>query len=882
MPRWSRFRRMFGLEPRADVAAELTFHVEMRVRELIEQGESPERARALALERFGDFDQAWKECVNINERRRRHMERAEFFTELKQDLGYALRMMRRTPGFTAAALLTLALGVGANSAIFSVVNGVLLQSLPFRDAERLHLVQMLYPDGTRYTSLSAPDFMSVRGDARVFEQIEAIDQRNVTLLGAGEPRELEAAFVSGGLFDMLGFKIATGRGFRPEENRPGQSQVVILGHGLWQRVFGGDRNVLGKPITSAGVTYTIVGVAAPDASLPDAVEAYFPMEFGPTYDATTAQGRRSEFLTVVARATADANEAAIDGDLKRIGSQLQNAFPDSNDGLTFTSKPLREFMVGDVRRPLYVLFGAVGFVLLVACVNVANLLLARGSARHGELSVRAAVGAGRARLIRQLLTESLLLGLIGGALGLGVAYWSTQALITARPADLPRIDDIRLSGTVVMFTLGLAMLTSLIFGLVPALQVTNQHLLLGLQETGRSGGSGGRRMHRLRSTLVVAEMALAVILLTGAGLLIRSFIALTQVDPGFQPQGAITLRVTLQGAEYQNGDQIRSRVDQLIARVRELPRVTAVGVGAVLPLGGLGGLNDFAVEGAPPPPPDVNQEIAVAGASPDYFKAIGAPLVRGRFFTDLDQAKSPLVAVINEAAAKKWFPNQDPIGRRVLSSNPTPREIVGIVGDVLQRTPGEPAVAQMFLPYAQRTSRTIRLIVRSNGDAMTLAAAVREQVRALDPNLPLADATPLADVVSRSVARPRFYTSLLTLFAAVALILSATGIFGVMSYAVAQQSKEIGIRMALGARAADVLRSIVGRAVGLAALGVLAGVIAAIALGGFLRSQLFGVTVFDPTTLATVIVVLLASAALASLLPASRAARIDPVTTFRQ
>ena len=881
MPRWTRFRKLFGLDPKADVDAELNFHVDMRIRESIEEGDTPERARQRALRRFGDLDRTRRELIVINQRRRQRMDRAEFLTELKQDLGYAVRMMRRTPGFTAAALVTLALGIGVNSAIFSVVNGVLLESLPFRDAERLHVVQMLYPDGTRYTSLSAPDFMSVRADARVFEQIEAIDQRNVTMLGAGEPREIDAAFVSGGLFDMLGFTIATGRGFRSEENKRGQGQVVVLGHGLWQRVFGGDPSVLGRSITSAGISYTIIGVAAPDASLPDAVEAYFPIEFGPTYDANTAQGRRGEFLTVLARAGTDANDATIDGDLKRIGAQLQSAFPDSNDGLTFTSRPLREFMIGDVRRPLYVLFGAVGFVLLVACVNVANLLLARGSARHGELSVRAAVGAGRARLIRQLVTESMLLGWIGGALGLGLAYWSTQALIAARPADLPRIDDIRLSTTVVMFTFGLSMVTSLIFGLVPALQVTNRQLLLGLQESGRSGG-GGRRMHRLRSTLVVAEMALAVILLTGAGLLIRSFIALTQVNPGFQPGGAITLRVTLQGAEYATADQVRNRVDQLLTRVRELPQVTAVGVGSILPLGGLGALNDFAVEGAPPPPPDVNQEIAVAGASPDYFKAIGAPLIRGRVFTDLDQPKSPSVVLLNEAAAKKWFPNQDPIGRKVLSSSPTPREVVGIVGNVLQRTPGEPAVAQMFLPYAQRTGRTIRLIVRTNGDPMAMASAVREQVRALDPNLPLAEATPLADVVSRSVARPRFYTSLLTLFAAVALILSATGIFGVMSYAVAQQSKEIGIRMALGARAADVLRSVLGRAVGLAGLGVIAGIIAALGLGGFLRSQLFGVTIFDPATLGSVSAVLLLSAALASLLPATRAARIDPIRAFRE
>jgi putative ABC transport system permease protein len=878
MPRWTRFRKMFGLEPRPDVEAELSFHVEMRMRELVDQGETPERARQLAIQRFGDYEGARQACVEINQRRRRHMNRAEFLTELKQDIGYAFRMMRRAPAFTAAALVTLALGIGANSAIFSVVNGVLLESLPYRDAGRLHHVQMLYPDGTQYDSLSAPDFMSVRADTRVFEQLEAIDLGSVTVLGAGEPQEIEAAYVSDGLFDMLGFGVSMGRPFRPEENRPGQATVAILGHGLWQRLFGGDANVLGRTITSAGVTYTIVGVAAQGAVLPYAAELYFPIEYRPIFDATTAQGRRSEFLAVIGRARADVDAAAIDADLKRVGSQLMVAFKQTNDGLTFASKPLREVIVGDVQRPLFVMLGAVGFVLLVACANVANLLLARGSARHGELSVRAAVGAGRARLIRQLVTESILLGLIGGVLGLGLAYWSTQALIAARPADLPRIDDIHLNGTVVLFTFGAALFTSLIFGFIPALQATNEHLLRGLQESGRSGGGG--RTHRLRATLVVAEMALAVILLTGAGLLIRSFIALTEVNPGFQPEGAITLRLTFQGAEYQGGDQVRNRVDQLIGRVRELPQVTAVAAGSILPLGGLGALNDFAVEGAPQPPPDVNQEIAVAGATPEYFKAIGTPLVRGRLFTDLDQPKSPPVVLLNEAAARKWFPNQDPIGRRVLSGGP--REVVGIVGDVLQRTPGQPAVAQMFVPFTQRTGRTIRLIVRTSGDPLTLAAAVREQVRALDPNLPLPQATPLADVVTRSVARPRFYMSLLTLFAAVALVLSATGIFGVMSYAVAQQSKEIGIRMALGARAPDVLRSVVGRALALAGAGVIVGVGAAVLLGGFLGNQLFGVTRFDPATLGAVIVVLMASAALASLLPATRAARIDPIRAFRE
>ena len=880
MARWTRFRRMFGLEPKADVEAELAFHVEMRIRELIEAGETPERARQRALQRFGDFDRARRECVAIDQRRRQRMDRAEFWTELKQDLGYALRMMRRTPAFTAAALVTLALGIGANSAIFSVVNGVLLQSLPYRDAGRLHVLQMLYPDGTKYSSLSAPDFMSVRAGQQVFDQVEAGDTRLLTMIGAGEPREIDGAFVSDGLFEMMGLKVAIGRGFRPEENRKGQAQVVLLGHGFWQRAFGGDPAVLGRPITSAGLTYTIIGVTAPEATLPNQVDAYFPIEYTAIYDANTQQGRRGEFLSVVARAKAGVDAAAIDADLKRLGTQLQNTFPESNDGLTFASRPLRETIVGDVRRPLLILLGAVGLVLLVACANVANLLLARGSARQGELSVRAAIGAGRARLIRQLVTESILLGLIGATLGLALAYWGTQALVAARPADLPRIDDIRLNATVVWFTFGAALVTSLVFGLIPAMQATNDQLLQGLQESGRGSG-GGRKTQRLRAGLVIAEMALAVVLLTGSGLLIRSFLALTEVDPGFQPGGAMSVRVTLQGADYQNGDQVRVRVDQLVQRLRSLPGVTAIGVGSILPLGGLGALNDFAVDGAPPPPPNVNQEIAVAGASPDYFKAIGAPLKRGRLFNDLDQPKSPPVALLNEAGARRWFPGEDPIGRRVMSGGAT-REVVGIVGDVLQRTPGQPAVAQMFVPYTQRTGRSIRIIVRAAGDPLALAPSVREQIRALDPNLPLAEATPLQDMVTRSVARPRFYMSLLTLFAAVALALSATGIFGVMSYAVAQQSKEIGIRMALGARASDVLRSVVGRAMTLAGIGVIAGLAVALAFGGAIRSQLFGVTIFDPATLATVVVVLMASAAMASLLPATRAARIDPVKAFRE
>jgi putative ABC transport system permease protein len=878
MARWTRFRRLFGLEPAADVEAELAFHVEMRVRELIEQGETPQRARQLALQRFGDYQGARDECVAINQRRKRQMQRTEFLTELKQDVGYAIRMLRRTPSFTAAALLTLALGIGANSAIFSVVHGVLLESLPYRAADRLHVLQMLYPDGTRYTSLSAPDFMSVRQESQVFEQLEAFGGGPMTLTGSGEPQELATGRVTAGLFEFLGFELRAGRGFVAEENGAGRNHVAVLGYGLWQRMFGGELNAIGRSITLGGRPYSIVGVLSPEARLPEAVELYVPLEFNDTFDASTARGRRSEFLAVVGRARPDATAQGLDSELRSISARLQSVFPDTNGRLYFTSVPLRELIVGDVQRPLLVLLGAVGFVLLVACANVANLLLARGSARHGELAVRAALGAGRVRLIRQLVTEAVVLAMAGGLLGLALAYGGTEALIAAKPADLPRLDEIGLDSTVVFFTLGAALLTGLIFGMVPALQATNEHLIRGLQESGRVGG-GGRRAHRMRSALVVAEMALAVILLTGSGLLIRSFIELTRVDPGFQPDGALAVRVSFQGELYRTGDPVRRRIVDIEERLRALPGVTAVGAGSVLPLGGLGALNDFAVEGAPPPPPNVNQEIAVASATPDYFMAIGAPLLRGRLFTGLDHDKAPRVVLLNEAAVRRWFPDQDPLGKRVLSGGP--REVIGVVGDVLQRNPGQAAAPQMFVPYTQRTSASARFVVRTQGDPLALAASVREQIRALDPNLPIADVMALNEMVARSIARPRFYTSLLTLFAAVALALSATGIFGVMSYTVAQQSREIGIRMALGARTADVLRSVVGRALVLAGIGVAAGVVVALALGRVIRTQLFGVDVFDPITLASVIAVLLASAAFASLWPARRAARVDPVSAFR-
>jgi putative ABC transport system permease protein len=880
MRRWARFRRLFGPDPSGDVDAELAFHLEMRIRELIEQGEPPERARQLALQRFGDYDQSRKECLAIDERRKRRMTRTEYLTELRQDVGYALRMLRRTPGFAFVAILTLALGIGANSAIFSVVYGVLLESLPYRSADRLYQPRMLYPDGTAYTSLSAADFMSVREGNRVFEQVEAYATGVFTLLGAGEPQEIRGARVSDGLVDLLGLRLTLGRRFAAEEHRPGQSNVAVLDHGFWQRVFGADPGVLGRKVTIGGVPYTIVGVLAPGVRLPDVADMYVPLEYDDTFSASTAKQRRSEYLDVIARARPGVSAAQVEDDLKRLGAELQAAFPASNGTLTFTSTSLRSMIVGDVQKPLLMLLGAVALVLLVACANVANLLLARASARQSELAVRIAMGAGRGRLLRQLLTESLVLGLAGGAAGLLIAYWATRALVNAQPADIPRLEHVGLNGTVLLFTLAISLVTGVVFGLLPALQATGARLSRSLSEGGRSGASG-KGAHRVRATLVVAEMALSVVLLMGAGLLIRSFVQMTRVASGFSPDHAMTFRITLQGDEYARAQQIRDRVAAFESRLRALPGVSAVGLTTVLPLSGLGSVVDFLVVGAPPPPPDVNAEIGRASVTPEYFAAIGAPLRRGRGFTAQDDSRGPAVAIVNESAVRRWFRDRDPIGQQVEMSG-VRREVIGVVGDVRQRQPGQPVAAQLFTPYAQVTTRSVLFVVRSAEDPIPLAPSVRAAIRTLDPNLAVTDFRPLTQLVASSVARPRFYTSLLALFAGVALALAATGIFGVMSYAVAQRGREISIRMALGSRADQVLKMIVGRAVALAGAGALIGIVAAVALGRVIQSQLFGVGILDPITLATVVCLLIGSAAAASFLPARRAAATDPATVLRE
>ena len=806
------------------------------------------------------------------------MARTGYLTELRQDVGYALRMLRRAPGFTLVALFTLALGIGANSAIFSVVQGVLLAPLPYRDAARLYRVTTLYPDGTPY-SLSPPDFMSVREQTRTLEQAEALSGGVYTMLGAGEPREVRGTSVSDGLFGLLGLQFAIGRGLLPGENQPGHERVAVLDYGFWQRQFGGDPGVLGRTIRIAGTPVEIVGVLESGSRLLDDADVYTPLVYDDTFSAATAKGRRGEYLTVIGRATPATSLAQIDGDLRRIGGLLQSAFRETNETLTFNATPLADVIVGDVRTPLLVLLGAVAFVLLVACANVANLLLARASARQAELAVRAALGAGRGRLLRQMLAEAVVLGTGGAILGLAIAFAATRALVAAQPADIPRLSDVGVDRAVVIFTFALAIVTSLAFGILPALQLTGTRVQTGLRETARGGaGIGGQRM---RSALVVAEIALAVVLLTGAGLLIRSFIQLTRVDPGFSAGQALSFRVVLQGERYEQDQPTRIRVAEFEERLGGLPGVTTVGATSVLPLSGRGAMVGFAVAGAPPPPPNVNSEIALASATPGYLPAIGATLRQGRHFSAQDDTGAPLVAIVNEAAVRRWFPGQNPIGRRLIT-NGVRREVVGVIADVLQRSAAEPVAPMVFVPFAQRTIRSIKMVVRTNGDPSALAPAIRAEIRGLDPELAIADITPMTRLVARSLKAPGFYTSLLALFAGIALVLAAIGVFGVMSYAVAQRAREISIRLALGALPRDVLRMIVGRAIGLSAIGVVVGLIAAVALGRFIQGQLFGVGLVDPVTFGAVPLVLGASAGLASFLPARRATKLDPASALRE
>ena len=800
-------------------------------------------------------------------------------TTIQQDIKFAGRMLWKNKSVTFIAIIALALGIGANTAIFSVVNAVLLKPLPYRDADRLVWIWGNVRGGSTRASVSPPDFFDYRAQNNSFEHLAASTSVSVpfNLTGAGEPERLNGSAVTTNYFQALGVEPALGRTFLAEEEQEGRNQVVVLSHGLWQRRFGSDTSLVGKTIILDGRSVTVVGVMPAGVQFPQTAELWVPL-FNSTHP--EMQARAAHFLRPIGRlkpgVTLEQAQAEMDG----IARRLEEQYPESNARWSLRLVPLQEQIAGNVRPTLLILLGAVGFVLLIACANVANLLLARAAARQKEIAIRTALGASRARIVRQLLTESLLLAVVGGLVGVVLALWSVDLLVSLSAGRVPRAGEIGIDAVVLGFTLGVSLLTGLVFGLVPALQASKPDFNESLKEGGKSATEGLRR-NRIRSALVVAEVALALVLLVGAGLLVKSFIGLQRVSPGFDAENVLTMRIDLSRAKYATPEAAGNFYTQLQERVSALPGVEAVGMISELPLSGQPNDTYFTVEGRPAQEAGQRVTADYRRINHDYFRAMTIPLLRGRYFSEQDFRQSAQVAIISETMAERFFPNEDPLGKRLLISapEPTPYEIVGIVGDVRHRALDVEVYQMMYVPTARRLSTN--LVVRTATDPSTIASAVRNEVWAIDRDQPVSAVRTMGEVLSQSVAQQRFTTSLLGIFAAVAMILAAVGIYGVMAYSVTQRTREIGVRLALGAQTRDVFRLVVGQGMLLTIIGVAVGLVAAIFLTRLMESLLFGVSATDPTIFVAISFLLIAVALLACYVPARRATRVDPMEALR-
>jgi putative ABC transport system permease protein len=807
---------------------------------------------------------------------------------MKKDIAYALRQLLKHPAFSLIAILTLALGIGANTAIFSVVNAVLLRPLPYTAPHELVWLWGTNPlnDIPKETA-SYPDYVDWRQQAQSFQAMGGFAQTSPILTSNGaEPERLPGAYVVGDFFNVLGVEPVLGRRFLPEENDAGKNRVAILSYAMWQQRFGGDPRIIGQQITVGGNPHTVVGVlpASFQDPIPAAtkrVQIWLPL---PVTD-SDKNSRRGDFLSVVARLKPGIGIQRASAEMKGIASQLEKQYPDTNTQWSVIVQPLHETLTGDVRPALLILLSAVAFLLLIACANVANLLLARASSRQREIAIRAALGASRSRVVRQLLTENIVLSLCGGALGLIFAGWGINALLALSPANIPRLSSVGIDRDVLLFTLGASLLTGLIFGLVPALTASRLNLNDTLKEGGRSAaeGAGGRR---LRSGLAIAEIALSLVLLVGAGLLIRSFIRLQEVRPGFNPQHLLCVDLSLPSAKYQEDQQTVNFFNQLVSEVSQLPGVQAASVSTGLPLGGGADFNAFAVEGHVYARTDRTPDAESRVVSPDYFRALEIPLKRGRVIDDRDVAGAPDVVVISETLARKYFPGQDPLGKRITFGDPQAGNaewytVIGLVGDVRGVSLNQEPYGQLYTSSRQNARRALTLAVKTAADPTTMLGAVRDRIRSLDPQQPLYNVRTAEQVLERSVARPRFNMLLITILACVALVLAAVGIYGVISYSVTQRTHEIGVRMALGASTRDVLKLVVGQGMLLAGTGLLVGLVAAFAATRIMSSLLFGISATDPVTYFGLAALLGVIAFLACYIPARRAMKVNPVTALR-
>jgi predicted permease len=819
----------------------------------------------------------------------------ELIEDFTHDTGYAFRILRRSPGFTATAILALALGIGANTAIFTVVNSVLLQPLAYPEPDRLVQLELSSPQGNANIT-SIPKYIAWKAQTQVFSDVAAYDVGGpgMNLTGDGLPEQLKGINVSASYFRVFGVPFAAGRPFSDEEDRPGGPKLAVLSNGLWHNRFGGDPSVVGKTLELGGESYQVAGVAGPSFSADPPVDIYLPLQADPN----TTNG--AHYLRATARLKPGVTLDMAKAQMKVAAADYERKFPNSlgpQDG--FTAEPLRDTVVGDVRKALLVLLGAVSFVLLIACANVANLLLARATLRRREIAIRSSIGAGRGRIIRQLLTESVLLSLAGGALGLLIGYAGVRALLALNSGDIPRIGQrgslLMLDWRVLVFTLVISFLTGILFGLIPAFNASRTDLNATLKESGLRSGSGFRH-NKARSLLVIAEMSMAVVLLVGAGLMIRTFGVLRSVDPGFDAHNVLTMEMSLTGARFEKTAGVTQLVRDAQRRVESLPGVASFASTCCLPLQGGFGL-PFIIEGRPLTERPYHGGGSWRTISPGYFDVFRIPLLRGRLFTDRDDAAAGRVVVINEGLAKQYWPNGDAVGQRILIGKGVgpefaepAREIIGVVGDVRNQGLGSNPDPIMYIPVAQVNDGVnalnnkiipLTLLVRTKIQPFSVSEDIQREIRTASGGLPVAHIRSMGQVRGESTSRSDFNMTLLAIFAGIGLLLAAIGIYGLTSYSVEQRTQEIGIRMALGAGPDDVRRMVVMQGMWLAFIGVFLGVAAALALTRLIANLLYGVKPWDPISIASVAALLISIALFATYIPARRASRVDPMVSLR-
>jgi putative ABC transport system permease protein len=872
-----------------EIVEELSQDLEDRYFKLQLDGLSETEASAVVLKELAESDLWTRELQRVEHSPKSvptppgAQNSTNIFSDLRQDFRYAVRMLLKNPAFTAVAITALALGIGANSAIFSVVNSVLLEPLPYKNPDEL---VMVWEDATKQgyprDTPAAANYVDWRDQNQTFVGMAVVDDDSFNLTGVGDPEKIEGRRVSANLFSLLGVEPQLGRAFTPDEDQPGANGVVLISHLLWQRRFNGDPNIIGKSLKLNDASRTVVGVMPASFQFPTREdELWVPIAFS----SEEAANRNRHYLEVLGRLKPGISVQQAQADMTAVATRLQQQYPDSNTDLGAEVTPLREQLVGDIKPALMILLGAVGLVLLIACANVANLLLARAAVRQKEIAVRVALGASRMRLVRQFLTESVLLSVLAGILGLLLSVAGLYLLKSFIPPDISQTSVVSIDVRVLGFTLLVSVLTGLIFGLAPALQAANFNLNETLKEGGRDPSAGGRTNH-VRSLLVIAEVAISLVLLIGAGLLINSFLRLRNTDPGFSSDDLLTMKVVLPEPKYSERPQRNAFYTAVLNKIESIPGVKSAALTTNLPLYRQGNSISITFQDRPAPPPGQEVIITTRIVSPSYFETMGIQLLKGRQFTAQDNENSQRAVIVSEGMARRYWPDQDVLGKRISPGTPQRPEdwfqVVGVVNDVHQFQLDIQPKPQMYLTYRQAGFFDLRdLVVKTEVEPTSLAATVRRSVWEIDKEQPVSNISTMEGIIAESLARQRFSMLLLGIFAAVAMILAAVGIYGVMSYSVAQRRNEIGIRMALGAQKMDVLKLTVGSGLKLVVIGLVLGLIGAVLLTRLMSTLLFGISATDPLTFVLISAILVAVALLASYIPARRATKVDPLVALR-